>query len=88
MADRAVGVPFAKEGIPFIAVPAGVTLLTGWLGWPVIACVGAVATVSFRLVFQESGSADTARPKACGGSWRWESDRYRGRVRAPLSERA
>lgn len=45
MADRAVGVPFAKEGIPFIAVPAGVTLLTGWLGWPVVACVGAIATL-------------------------------------------
>jgi phosphatidylserine decarboxylase len=45
MADRAVGVPFAKEGIPFIAVPAGVTLLTGWLGWPIVACVGAVATL-------------------------------------------
>ncbi len=45
MADRAIGVPFAKEGIPFIAVPAGVTLLTGWLGWPVVACVGAVATL-------------------------------------------
>ena len=28
MADRAVGVPFAKEEIPFIAVPANVTLLT------------------------------------------------------------
>ncbi|MDK2742273.1 MAG: phosphatidylserine decarboxylase family protein [Nitrospira sp.] len=45
MADRAVGVPFAKEGIPFIAVPAGVTLLTGLLGWPVVAFVGAVATL-------------------------------------------
>jgi phosphatidylserine decarboxylase len=45
VADRAVGVPFAKEGIPFIAVPAGVTLLTGWLGWPVVACVGAIATL-------------------------------------------
>lgn len=45
MADRAVGVPFAKEGIPFIAVPAGVTLLAGLLGWPVIALVGGVATL-------------------------------------------
>jgi phosphatidylserine decarboxylase len=45
VADRAVGVPFAKEGIPFIAVPAGVTLLTGWLGWPVVASVGAIATL-------------------------------------------
>lgn len=45
MADRAVGVPFAKEGIPFIAVPAGVTLLTGLLGWPVVALVGGIATL-------------------------------------------
>ena len=45
MADQAVGVPFAKEGIPFIAVPAGVPLLTAWLGWPVVASVGAVATL-------------------------------------------
>jgi phosphatidylserine decarboxylase len=45
VADRAVGVPFAKEGIPFIAVPAGVTLLTGWLGWSVVAGVGAIATL-------------------------------------------
>lgn len=45
MADRAVGVPFAKEGIPFIAIPAGVTLLTASLGWSVVACVGAIATL-------------------------------------------
>ena len=45
MADRAVGVPFAKEGIPFIAVPAGVTLLTGLLGWFSVAFLGGVATL-------------------------------------------
>ena len=45
MADRAVGVPFAKEGIPFIAVPAGVTLLTGLLGWSFVAFLGGIATV-------------------------------------------
>ena len=33
MADRAVGIPFAKEGFPFIAVTAGVTLFAGWQGW-------------------------------------------------------
>lgn len=46
MVDRAVGVPVAKEGIPFIAVPAGVTLLTAWLGWPVVA-VGAALLTAF-----------------------------------------
>ncbi len=45
MADRAVGVPFAKEGIPFIAVPAGVTLLTGLLGWSLVAFIGGIATL-------------------------------------------
>jgi phosphatidylserine decarboxylase len=45
MADRAIGVPFAKEGIPFIAVPAGVTLLTGLLGWPFVAFLGGIATL-------------------------------------------
>ena len=45
MADHAVGVPFAKEGIPFIAVPAGVTLLTGLLGWPFVAFLGGIATL-------------------------------------------
>ena len=45
MADRAVGIPFAKEGIPFIGAAAGVTLLTGWLGWTIVT-VGA-ATLTF-----------------------------------------
>ncbi|MDH4154836.1 MAG: phosphatidylserine decarboxylase family protein [Nitrospira sp.] len=45
MADRAVGIPFAKEGIPFIAVPASVTLLTGLLGWYFVAFLGGVATL-------------------------------------------
>ena len=44
MADRAVGVPFAKEGIPFITAPAVVTLVTAWMGWPIVAFLGAVAT--------------------------------------------
>lgn len=46
MVDRAVGVPFAKEGIPFIAVPAGATLLAGWLGW-VVPAVGAALLTAF-----------------------------------------
>lgn len=52
MADRAVGVPFAKEGIPFIAVPAGVTLLTGLLGWSFVAFLGGIATL-FSAWFSE-----------------------------------
>lgn len=45
MADRAVGVPFAKEGFPFIGVAAGITLIAGWLGWSFVA----VATASLTL---------------------------------------
>jgi phosphatidylserine decarboxylase len=46
VADRAVGVPFAKEGFPFIGAAAGVTLLVGWLGWT-IAAVGAALLTLF-----------------------------------------
>jgi phosphatidylserine decarboxylase len=46
VADRAVGVPFAKEGFPFIGVAAGVTLLAGWLGWTVVA-IGAASLTLF-----------------------------------------
>jgi phosphatidylserine decarboxylase len=46
VADRAVGVPFAKEGFPFIGAAAGVTLLAGWLGWTVVA-IGAASLTLF-----------------------------------------
>lgn len=46
MADRAVGIPFAKEGIPFIGAAVGATLLAGWLGW-IIATVGAAILTLF-----------------------------------------
>jgi len=45
VADRAVGVPFAKEGFPFIGIGAGVTLATGWLGWTGLAVVAAGLTL-------------------------------------------
>ncbi|MCP9439632.1 MAG: phosphatidylserine decarboxylase family protein [Nitrospira sp.] len=44
MIDRAVGLPVAKEGIPFIAAPAGVTLLAGWMGWVVVAVIAGLLT--------------------------------------------
>src|SRR5213594_3002804 len=44
MADRAVGIPIVREGIPFIAATGGAAVLTGALGWAVLALVlGAVA---------------------------------------------
>ncbi len=52
MADRAVGVPFAKEGIPFIGAAAGVTLLAGLLGWTVAAVVAALLTLFVSWFFR------------------------------------
>jgi phosphatidylserine decarboxylase len=63
VADRAVGVPFAKEGIPFIAVPAGVTLLTGWLGWPIVAGVGTIATLFAAWFFRNPARVVPQGPK-------------------------
>lgn len=45
MADRAVGVPIVKEGFPFVGIGAGVTLLTGLLGWTVVALVAGGITL-------------------------------------------
>lgn len=44
MADRAAGIPVAKEGIPFIMVAVGGTLAAGWMGWTAIA--GAVGLLT------------------------------------------
>ncbi|MEK7725792.1 MAG: phosphatidylserine decarboxylase family protein [Nitrospirota bacterium] len=52
MADRAVGVPFAKEGFPFIGAAAGVTLCVGWLGWTPVAVVGAGLTLFVSWFFR------------------------------------
>lgn len=52
MADRAVGIPFAKEGIPFIGAAAGVTLVTGWLGWAVVASAAGTLTLFVAWFFR------------------------------------
>lgn len=52
MADRAVGVPFAKEGFPFIGVTAGITLITGWLGWLPVAIAAAILTAFVSWFFR------------------------------------
>ena len=33
MADRAVGIPIVKEGLPFVGGLAGIALFFGVLGW-------------------------------------------------------
>ncbi len=52
MADRAVGIPFAKEGFPFIGVTAGVTLIAGWLGWTALAVGAALLTLFVAWFFR------------------------------------
>jgi phosphatidylserine decarboxylase len=52
MADRAVGVPFAKEGFPFIGVAAGVTLAAAWLGWTALAAGAALLTLFVAWFFR------------------------------------
>jgi len=52
VADRAVGVPFAKEGFPFIGAAAGITLIAGWLGWTPVAAVAAVLTLFVSWFFR------------------------------------
>lgn len=44
MADRAVGIPIVREGIPFVSAPGGAAVLAGAFGWagPALA-LGAVA---------------------------------------------
>lgn len=52
MADRAAGVPFAKEGLPFIAVTAGATFLAGWLGWNLLAVGAGLLTIFVSWFFR------------------------------------
>ncbi len=52
MADRAVGIPFAKEGFPFIGAAAGVTLLAGWLGWASAAIGAGLLTLFISWFFR------------------------------------
>ncbi|ALA57291.1 phosphatidylserine decarboxylase family protein [Nitrospira moscoviensis] len=52
MADRAVGVPFAKEGFPFIGIAAGVTLSAAWVGWTALAAGAALLTLFVAWFFR------------------------------------
>jgi len=52
VADRAIGIPFAKEGIPFVMAAVGVTLLAGWLGWTIVAVGAAILTLFVSWFFR------------------------------------
>jgi phosphatidylserine decarboxylase len=45
MADRAVGIPIAREGLPFVGGLAGAALATGMIGWVIPAGIFGVLTV-------------------------------------------
>jgi phosphatidylserine decarboxylase len=50
--DRAAGVPFAKEGFPFIAATAGLTVLAAWLGWYLLAAGAGLVTLFVSWFFR------------------------------------
>lgn len=52
MADRAAGVPVAKEGIPFIGILAGVTVAAGWGGWTVATFAAGMLTLFVAWFFR------------------------------------
>ena len=85
MADRAVGVPFAKEGFPFIGAAAGVTLCTGWLGWTPVAVLAAGLTLFVSWFFRNPARVI---PEGPGLSWRpaMESHRHRRRFERGISK--
>lgn len=47
-----MGVPFAKEGFPFIAAAAGITLITGFLGWTPVAVAAGMITAFVSWFFR------------------------------------
>jgi phosphatidylserine decarboxylase len=55
MADRAVGIPIVKEGIPFVAAAAGAAALTGALGWAALAGVLGAAALFTAWFFRNPG---------------------------------
>jgi len=52
VADRAVGIPFAKEGFPFIGAGAGGTLIAGWLGWTSVSIGAGILTLFVSWFFR------------------------------------
>jgi phosphatidylserine decarboxylase len=63
VADRAVGIPFAKDGIPFIGAGVGVTLLTGWLGWTIVAVGAAILTLFVSWFFRNPSRVPPQGPR-------------------------
>lgn len=64
MADRAVGIPIVREGIPFVGSAGGLALLTGWLGWPLLAGLFGGLTLLTAWFFRNPSRIIPHRPGA------------------------
>src|SRR5438094_10359704 len=54
MADRAVGIPIVREGLPFIVATGGPAVMAGALGWTVPALVLGVIALFTAWFFRNS----------------------------------
>ncbi len=52
MTDHAAGIPFAKEGAPFIGAAVAITLAAGWLGWIAMTVGGVGLTIFIAWFFR------------------------------------
>jgi phosphatidylserine decarboxylase len=64
MADRAVGIPIAKEGFPFVGVLAGATLVTGMVGWVIPAGIFGALTIFTAWFFRNPSRTIPQAPGA------------------------
>ena len=62
MADRAVGIPIVREGMPFIAAGGGVTALVAWGGWIVPAAILGALTLFTAWFFRNPGRKAPVNP--------------------------
>ena len=64
MADRAKGIPVAKEGIPFITLGSLLTLGCWMAGWVGLTWLARVFDSVYRLVFSKSRQDDSSRKES------------------------
>ena len=62
MADRAVGIPIVKEGLPFVGGLAGATLLFGLAGWTIPAVVAGGFTLFTAWFFRNPSRTIPQQP--------------------------
>ncbi|MGZ9190008.1 MAG: phosphatidylserine decarboxylase, partial [Nitrospira sp.] len=64
MADRAVGIPIVKEGVPFVGALGGVALLFGLAGWIIPAGVVGGFTLFTAWFFRNPSRTIPREPNA------------------------